>query len=210
VHDDDITSETIKDWQAGMTLSTEPVTDTVATDQSNHRDTFPSKRMYKTACALRGSISINSKYVRGSVDAALHATYGYDVHPDATEAWDPHTEVTNESVKARAMNTMLDACMQFSGERQVGEVFVAGAPPGGATAYETHTVCELDHEVSFHNPRRYAENSMTDMEPEPEVTDNLDDYVCPKTQDTITVPLAGVSKKTKEMLKLMRRINLVV
>jgi hypothetical protein len=210
MHDDDIGDNTIKDWQANMVLSTEPVTAAVAADQAHNRDSFPAKRMYKTAFPLAGSMSINSKYVRGAVDAALHASYGYNVNPDATEEWDPHTEVTNESVKARAMNTMLDASMQFSGERQVGDVFVSGAPPGGAAAYETHTVCELEKDITFHNPRRYAEHSMTDMEPEPEITDNLDDYVCPKTQETITVPTPGSSTKTDEMLQLLRRINLVV
>jgi hypothetical protein len=105
---------------------------------------------------------------------------------------------------------MLDACMQFSGERLPGEVFVCGAPPGASAAFQTHTVSALDEEMTFNNPRRYASNAMTDMEPELPHIDNLDDVVCPKTSKTITIPGAGVSTMTADLLAALRTINLVV
>jgi hypothetical protein len=64
--------------------------------------------------------------------------------------------------------------------------------------------------MTFNNPRRYASNAMTDMEPELPHIDNLDDVVCPKTSKTITIPEAGVSTMTTDLLAALRTINLVV
>jgi hypothetical protein len=209
-HDEDITEEMIAEWKASMALSSPSTSTAKEQDRAHWRAHSPAvPRGWKTIIPITGGMSIHSKYVVGAINARLHDKYGYVANTEPDDDW--NQEECNDAVlKARAMRTMLNACMQFSGERQPGEVFVSGAPPGEVAAYTTHTVAELDEEIVFYNPRRYSAKAMTDMEPELAHKDNLDDVVCPKTSETLTVPGKGESTMTNDLLVAGREINLVV
>tara|TARA_B110000971_G_C20032364_1_gene512106 strand:- start:2400 stop:4181 length:1782 start_codon:yes stop_codon:yes gene_type:complete len=208
-HDNDITPELVAEWKADLKLDHTPKSSAKVANQESARSLGPSgKRRWKSKTPLVNSMTVQSKFVLGAINEMLFDRFGYIATGNA-DTWNPTQLDTNAAVKARAMRDMLDACMQFSGERSPGEIFVSGAPPGGGAAYTTHTVALLDEPMSFNNPRRYAANPMKDMEPEPDNQDNLDDEVCDKTKARIDVPNGG-STLTRTLLGKLRPINLVV